>query len=131
MDITKKERDCIVVIHDNSKPLPLRLSDVAGLMNIKPPTAHELINRLLSKNIIKKERGMITLTDYGNEIYSEIMMAHRTLEIILTRSGVNSDKACTQVEKVDYLMDTSSIEKLLQTIGNPDKCPHGKPVHAV
>ncbi len=131
MDVTKKERDCIVVIHENSSGFPLRLSDIASLMKVKPSTAYELLNRLLSKKIITKEKGMIMPTQYGNRVYSEIITAHRTMEILLTKSGVNRDIACSQMEKIDYLMDELSVEKILKQIGNPDKCPHGKPVKPV
>lgn len=126
-NITKKERDCIITLHDSSN-LPVRLFNIADMLDIKAPTAHELVNRLISKKILQKNNGIISLTEYGNEIYNEIIMAHRTMEIIFAKSGVNPDKACSEIGKIDYLMDKSSIEKLLVNIGNPEKCPHGKPV---
>jgi DtxR family Mn-dependent transcriptional regulator len=126
-NITRKERDCIVALHDSSG-FPLRLFNIAEILKIKAPTAHELVKRLESKNIIEKKNGIISLTDYGNKVYSEIIMAHRTMEILLTKSGVNSDLACEQIEKIDYLMDDTSIKKLFESIGQPLTCPHGKPV---
>ena len=98
------------------------------MLNIKAPTAHELVNRLISKGVIEKNNGVISLTEYGNKVYGDIITAHRTMEIIFTKSGVNSDEACSEIGKIDYLMDEKSIEKLLLNIGNPEKCPHGKPV---
>ncbi len=126
-EITKKERDCIVVLMERGS-FPVRLYNVAEMLNVKPPTAHELISRLISKNIVQKSNGIISLTDEGKLLYDEIIMAHRTLEIIMARSGINSEKACSQVEKIDYLMDESSIEKLFSNLGSPEICPHGKPV---
>jgi DtxR family Mn-dependent transcriptional regulator len=120
-NITRKERDCIVALHENSG-FPLRLFNIAEILKIKAPTAYELVKRLESKNIIEKKNGVI------NMIYSEIIMAHRTLEIMLTKSGVNSDRACQQIEKIDYLMDDVSIQKLFKSLGQPQTCPHGKPV---
>jgi len=126
-NITRKERDCIVALHENSG-FPLRLFNIAEILKIKAPTAYELVKRLESKNIIEKKNGVISLTPNGNTIYSEIIMAHRTLEIMLTKSGVNSDRACQQIEKIDYLMDDVSIQKLFKSLGQPQTCPHGKPV---
>ncbi|MCL4453129.1 metal-dependent transcriptional regulator [Ferroplasma sp.] len=126
-NITRKERDCIVALHENSG-FPIRLFNIADILKIKAPTAFELIKRLESKNIISKTNGVISLTPYGNSIYSEIIMAHRTLELILTKSGVNSDMACEQIEKIDYLMDDASVQKLFKSLGQPQTCPHGKPV---
>lgn len=128
-NITRKERDCIVAIYDNSN-FPLRLFNIAEMLKIKSPTAYELIKRLESKGIIEKKNGVIYLTSYGNTIYNEIIMAHRTLEVMLTKSGVNSDRACEQIEKIDYLMDDNSIQKLFISLGNPQTCPHGKPVRS-
>jgi DtxR family Mn-dependent transcriptional regulator len=125
--ITRKERDCIVALHD-SYGFPLRLFNIAETLKIKAPTAYELVKRLESKKIIEKNNGFISLTVYGNTIYSEVIMAHRTLEIMLTKSGVNSDRACEQIEKIDYLMDDVSVEKLFKSLGQPSTCPHGKPV---
>ncbi|WP_337859980.1 metal-dependent transcriptional regulator [Ferroplasma sp.] len=126
-NITRKERDCIIALHDNFS-FPLRLFNIAETLKIKAPTAHELIKRLESKHIIEKKNGIISLTDYGNAVYNDIIMAHRTLEIMLTNSGVNSDMACQQIEKIDYLMDEVSIQKLFKSMGKPQTCPHGKPV---
>ena len=33
-----------------------------------------------------------------------------------------------QIEKIDYLMDDVSIQKLFKSLGQPQTCPHGKPV---
>jgi DtxR family Mn-dependent transcriptional regulator len=126
-NITRKERDCIVALYENSG-FPLRLFNIADILKIKAPTAYELVKRLESKNIINKTNGIISLTTYGISIYDEIIMAHRTLELILTKSGVNSDTACEQIERIDYLMDDVSVQKLFKSLGQPQTCPHGKPI---
>ena len=126
-NITRKERDCIVALYENSG-FPLRLFNIADILKIKAPTAYELVKRLESKNIINKTNGIISLTAYGISIYDEIIMAHRTLELILTKSGVNSDTACEQIERIDYLMDDASVQKLFKSLGQPQTCPHGKPI---
>ncbi len=128
MDITKKERDCIVKIRELSGSFPPRLSDIASELKIKPPTAIELLERLERKGLIKKEHGMIILTDTGNDEYLKIMLAHRTYEILLSMSGVPADDACSQAERIDYLMEPSSMMHVLERLGSPEKCPHGKPI---
>ncbi|AAT43564.1 metal-dependent transcriptional regulator [Picrophilus oshimae] len=128
MEITKKERDCIVKIKELSGSFPPRLSDLAVGLNIKPPTAIELLERLERKGLIKKEHGMIILTDNGNNEYSKIMLAHRTYETLLSMSGVSAEDACLQAEKIDYLMEPESMRHVLKSLGSPEKCPHGKPI---
>ena len=56
----RKERDCIVALHENSG-FPLRLFNIADILKIKAPTAYELVKRLESKNIIEKKNGVISL----------------------------------------------------------------------
>lgn len=129
--LTKKERDCIITIVETQKgDFPVRLSDLARSMNIKTPTALDLVKRLEAKNLIERDRGMIALTGTGENTYDDLMLVHRVMEFLLTESGVKADEACEDVRNYDYLMNIDFARKLLKRIGNPKECPHGKPIIA-
>ncbi|MGC8608871.1 MAG: metal-dependent transcriptional regulator [Thermoplasmata archaeon] len=127
--ITKKERDCLIFIEEyKNGNFPIRLKDLALKMNIKPPSVLEILTRLEDKGLISKNRGMILLTDKGKEEYRNLIMVHRTIETLYFKCGFNADDACKKVTSFDYLIDPADAIKISALIGNPKKCPHGKPI---
>ena len=128
-NVTKKERDCLVKvmeISDNS--FPVRLCEIAKAMNIKPPSALEIVNRLSVKGMVKTKAGMIFLTKNGLDEYERIKLSHRALETLLVQGGISADKACRDIEFFDYFLDRKTTLAILKTIGNPPSCPHGYPI---
>ena len=71
VSITKKERDCLVTLgkHRDSK-FPFRLIDLSKNMEIKPPTALNLIKRLEKKESCdQRERNDKAYQHWRSEIY--------------------------------------------------------------
>ena len=127
--LTRRERDCVVAIHENgSRGFPIRLSEIAKIMQLKPPTVIEILKRLESKGLVSREKGMVVLTDSGKESYYFIVNCHRILETIFVDSGVDLAEACKEVSAFDYMIDSNSAMKLLAFAGKPKTCPHGKPI---
>jgi len=128
MDLTKKERDCLVLVNEFESNFPPRLIDIAKRLEVQPPTAYNLIMRLKRKGLIEENRGSIITTQKGKSTYRDIIMMHRCLETLLNKAGISASVACKEAEKVDYLLDTDCVKPLLKFIGNPKTCPHGKPI---
>ena len=126
---TRRERDCIVTIHENSsREFPIRLSEIAKIMGMKPPTVIEILKRLELKGLITREKGMVILTDTGKESYNFITNCHRILETIFVDSGIDLEEACREVSAFDYMINSESAMKLSNFVGKPTACPHGKPI---
>jgi Mn-dependent DtxR family transcriptional regulator len=126
---TRRERDCMVTIHENSsREFPIRLSEIAKIMGMKPPTVIEILKRLESKGLITREKGMVILTDAGKESYNFITNCHRILETIFVDSGIDLEEACREVSAFDYMINSESAMKLSNFVGKPTACPHGKPI---
>ena len=128
MDLTKKERDCIIKINEYESAFPLRLIELAKRVGIKAPTAYQLVKRLSSKGLVSENRGVIIPTKKGRQAYKDIIMAHRCVETLLNRAGVPKNCACTEAQKIDYKLTPSYVKLLYKFIGSPKNCPHGKPV---
>jgi DtxR family Mn-dependent transcriptional regulator len=127
--LTRKERDCILYIRKGSKDdFPVRVSDIAKTMNVKPPTIEELLNRMEEKALIKRKHGMITLTKSGNRMYNDIILTHRVLEIFFVECGVKLTNACEEISNFDYLINIDTARMILTKLGNPKTCPHGDPI---
>ena len=129
LTLTRRERDCVVAIRENgSNEFPIRLSEIAKIMALKPPTVIEILKRLESKGLITREKGMVVLTDSGKESYNFIVNCHRILETIFVDSGIDLEEACREVSAFDYMIDSDSAMKLSAFVGKPTACPHGKPI---
>ncbi len=127
--VSKRERDCLVLLKEQSSgDFPMRLHEIASTMNIKPPTALNLIRRLKSKGYVETQDGMVKLSDSGDEISSTIIMVHRTFESLFCQSGVSETKACMEAREIDFLITSDNARKVLKRINNPPLCPHGKPI---
>ncbi len=130
--LTRKERDCIVLIGERgTSDFPLRLIEVANRMNVKPPTALNLIKRLVAKGMLKRERGMLRLTDKGKAECSRIIESHRVIETMMARYGLSADEACKLSCNLDFVMDEESVNRIFTELGKPKVCPHGKKIEVV
>ncbi len=126
--ISKKERDYIVLIFEMSKEFPVRVRDLAEVTNVSEPTAYEYSVRLAEKGLILMKKGIVKLTEKGNELVASIIKAHRVLETLFYLNGVGAEESCHECSKIDYLLDSDTIEKLYKKLGEPVNCPHGRPV---
>lgn len=130
--LTRKERDCIVLIGEHgASDFPLRLIEVANSMKVKPPTALNLIKRLVGKGMLKREKGMLMLTNEGKVEYGRIMESHRVIETMMARYGVSVDEACRLSCNLDFIMDEDSVNRIFTELGRPKVCPHGKKIEVV
>lgn len=130
--LTRKERDCIVMIGDNSaSDFPLRLIEVANRMNIKSPTALNLVKRLVSKGMVNRERGMLVLTSQGQEEYKKIMESHRVIETLIAKYGVDIEDACRLSCNLDFIIDQDAVDRIFDELGKPKACPHGKKIEVI
>jgi DtxR family Mn-dependent transcriptional regulator len=128
-NITKRERDCIMCIQEGGKNgFPVRLIDIASMLHLKSPTVIAVLNRLKNKGFVRKEKGMVVLTDKGKEEYRQIANSHRILETLFYDAGVSLEDACKEISNYDYMINPEELKKLSKFIGNPTKCPHGKPI---
>ncbi|MHB8360631.1 MAG: metal-dependent transcriptional regulator [Thermoplasmataceae archaeon] len=132
IELTKKERDTIIAIGDYGKQdFPLRLVELSDILNVKPPTALNLVKRLQDKGCMNDEKGMIILTETGKRTYSELLENHRVIETLMVSFGIDAEKACGISGNIDYLIDHNSVDKVFAGMGNPKNCPHGKQISQI
>lgn len=130
--VTKRERDCLVHIREESMGgFPIRLHEIADMMKVKPPTALNVIRRLKMKGLVEAKEGMVVLTNSGLHLTRKILMVHRTFESLFCQSGITKKNACREASEIDFLIPEENAHLVLKRIDNPLSCPHGKPIMEV
>ena len=78
-----------------------RINDLAESLNVQPPSATKMVQKLAEASYLKYERyGVIQLTARGRELGKKLLHRHQTLEKFLQLLGV----------KQNILKDTEKIE---------------------
>lgn len=129
--ITKRERDCLFSIAEISSEKGMaRLFEVSKKINVSGPTTLNLISRLEKKNLVRNDRGVITITQKGRYNYRSILLIHRCFESIFSEAGINAEAACKNAGMFDYSIG-QDVGKMLLSILKVSKCPHGKPINGI
>ncbi len=129
--LTKRERDCLFSIAEISSGKRMaRLFEVSKKINVSGPTTLNLVRRLEKKNLIRNNRGVITITQKGMYSYKSILLIHRCFESIFSEAGINAEVACKNAGMFDYNIG-QDVGKMLLNILKVSKCPHGKPINGV
>ncbi len=84
--LSKREQEYLEAIYILSRGRdPVRVKDVAVMLNIRPSSAVELLRRLSEKGLISYERyKSIRLTDLGRSVAERVYMRHKALKEFLS-----------------------------------------------
>jgi Mn-dependent transcriptional regulator len=125
--ISKKERDYLVLIFEMTKEFPVRVRDLAEATNVSEPTAYEYSLRLSQKGLVAMKKGMLKLTQRGSEVVAEIIKAHRVLETLFFKNGIDAEESCAECSKIDYLLDKKPLKSFTQSSGSLSVARTGGP----
>ncbi len=126
MKITKRERDCLEIITNNGSIKLTRLSKTLG---VKPSTAYILVKKLTKSGMVKRSiDGLIEATAAGRKEAEGIKFRHRVMETLLARNGVDLKEACSECDKLDFVISDRTAAEIFEKLHKPGVCPHGKPI---
>ncbi|AWR99666.1 metal-dependent transcriptional regulator [Metallosphaera hakonensis] len=126
MDISEREIEYLSTIKKmNDKGQPGKLTLIAREIDVSPASAFEEIKHLERKGLIFKEDNNIYLTDEGKRSLTKALRAHRVLESLLVKVGIDPDIACGYSKEFELKVPDEIIDKLYEYLGKPNKCPHG------
>lgn len=118
----------IQTLHDEGiRCIPAR---VAERMEVSAPTVTETVKRMERDGYLVHGEGReIGLTDRGREIALNLMRRHRMVERWLT-DVLHLDWATAHEEahKLEHAISDVVAERLWQSMGYPESCPHGNPI---
>ena len=127
--LSKAEAEYLVRIYEMGEPAgPKR---VAESMGVSRPTAYEVMRKLVDKGFLVSQKGLYALTPMGISEAEKILRAHRVLETMFYRLGVDLERACRMASRIQVEIDEDIVDGICSFLGNPKTCPHGKPIPEV
>ena len=118
----------LVIKGMNDKGSGATIFGVAKALGVSTASAYEEINHLIKKGLVERRGEGIFVTDEGIKEMNSLIRAHRVVETLLVKAGIDPDKACELAKMFDYALPEEVVEKLYEYLGKPSKCPHGRDI---
>ncbi|AJA48238.1 transcriptional regulator MntR [Clostridium pasteurianum DSM 525 = ATCC 6013] len=101
-----------------------RIHDLAKALNVQPPSATKMVQKLSDYGLINYERyGIILLTDKGKVLGNFLLDRHNTIENFLKLLGI-SNNILEQTEKIEHTLSNDTLIYLKNFVdfieSNPD-----------
>ncbi|WP_032121811.1 metal-dependent transcriptional regulator [Clostridium amazonitimonense] len=89
-----------------------RINEIAKFLNVQPPSATKMIQKLSEVNLIQYEKyGVIILTDEGREIGEMLLKRHNVIEGFLGFISPLED-VLEQTEKLEHSISSETLKNL-------------------
>ncbi|MBI4303427.1 MAG: metal-dependent transcriptional regulator [Chloroflexi bacterium] len=103
---------------------------LAERLQVAPPTVVATIQRMTRDGlIITSERKEINLTERGRKIALSVVKRHRLAERMLTDIlKMPWHEVHQEACRLEHGISQRVIDRLYETLGRPQTCPHGNPI---
>jgi len=127
--ISRREINYLLVIkRENDSGRGARISTIAKSLNVSPASAYEEVMHLVSKGLVNKVDEYVYITELGSRELINAIRAHRIMEVLLVRAGMELDDACRSCSEFDSMIPEEVVERIYEYLGKPGKCPHGNEI---
>ena len=93
-----------------------RVHDLAEALNVQPPSATKMVQKLAELEFVKYERyGIIVLRNKGIQMGKTLLMRHNIIESFLTLLGIN-EGVLEETEKIEHTINTETLKCLKEFI---------------
>ncbi|MFN2198494.1 MAG: DtxR family transcriptional regulator [Anaerolineales bacterium] len=105
------------------------LESVAGLLQIKPDEAAELLTEMEQLELISVDGDQLRLTAAGAQAALHVIRAHRMWERYLAdTTGFRESDWHDQAEIHEHALTPEAVDELSAQLGHPTHDPHGDPI---
>jgi Mn-dependent DtxR family transcriptional regulator len=88
-----------------------RIHELSQALNIQPPSATKMVQRLAELKLIKYEKyGVIMLQDTGKKLGDALLERHNHLEIFLKAMGVSEESILEETEKIEHTISHQTVK---------------------
>lgn len=102
-----------------------RINELSQFLNIQPPSATKMVQRLAAMGYIKYEKyGCLMLEERGKQVGALLLKRHEMIEKFMKIIGVKESKVLEETEKIEHMLSgdtTDCFENFLAFMtDNPD-----------
>ncbi|HVU78318.1 MAG TPA: iron dependent repressor, metal binding and dimerization domain protein [Gaiellaceae bacterium] len=111
---------------------PTLTAHVAQLLGVSRAAAGEMVARLEEEGLLRRgEHKELLLTVGGRAAADRLLRTQRILECFVVESlGYSIAECHEQARRLAPGFDTDAVERVWESLGRPERCPHGRPVDA-
>ena len=89
-----------------------RVHDLAASLNVQPPSATKMVQKLAEYELVNYERyGIITLSQKGREAGQKLLERHQVVEDFLRLLGIEND-LLQETEKIEHTLSEDTLSRL-------------------
>ncbi|PHO07663.1 Fur family transcriptional regulator [Thermoanaerobacterium thermosaccharolyticum] len=89
----------------------VRLHELADALNVQPPSATKMVQKLAELNLINYEKyGVITLKDTGKAIGKNLIKRHNTIIELLKTLGIEENHLLEETEKIEHTISENTLQ---------------------
>ena len=107
----------------------VKLDQIGTKLGVSSTRVKRVVTRMLRSGEFIRENGQLRLTDKGAEQGYALVRAHRLWETYLVQKmGLSLDQIHEAAEKYEHILTEELVQEVADTLGNPQKDPHGSPI---
>ena len=109
---------------------PVSTSDIAALLDVTPPTATSMMEKLAERGLVEREKYKgVRLTTEGETVALEVIRHHRLLETYLTeRLGYDWAAVHDEADRLEHHISEEFERRVAEVLDDPQVDPHGDPI---
>ncbi len=111
---------------------PVTTTALAHRLGVTVSTVSGMVRRLQAADLVTHRRyGSLQLTPEGNQAALMVLRRHRLIETYLVAAlGYRWDEVHDEAEVLEHAVSDRLLERMAETLGHPDRDPHGDPIPA-
>ena len=93
-----------------------RIHDLAAALNVQPPSATKMVQKLADAGVVNYEKyGIVLLNNKGKEIGEALLERHQIVEDFLKLLGI-TENVLEETEKIEHTINSKTVECLVDFV---------------
>lgn len=89
-----------------------RMHDLSIALNVQPPSATKMVQKLAELNFLKYERyGVLILEDSGKQMGEILLARHNIIEKFLRILDVSENQILEETEKIEHMISNETLKR--------------------